>query len=550
MTCNHTESDDTVTGLLHQPIFLLHQRPVWLNLWVLTCMFVGTSVELLIPTMTRLFCFLLGWVCALGAQAQISPHPKLAEAKARYADALTRHDTMALVEAAYDMGKHYRASGDFVTGRQWLLYVLRYREARGPSVGLNKVLVQLTYNGPLPGNEAEAFGYAYRALSNSRRLGHPHSLMSSYALLGGLHHDLATQQPAPPPQPQRMHLDSAAWYWQQAETIALRLNVPLDIAASRYQRARLLMEPAPQRAIPLLNAALRTYLSLKTAQNIVSLYNDLARCHIRLEQLPEARQHLLRADYHTQHGDHVGLEIRLKTQETWAEWHRAAAHWQPAYTYLHVADSLRQAILSDRQRSTLAQLSVAYATNRREILLQQQQTELALRETRLTAQRTYTYLALSGLIVAVVVGGLFYRLSRRNQRISEQNAYLVREQNHRMKNNLQTVAGLLSLQANRMTDADAKRAMEESQLRLQTMALLNRKLYETGHMVSTDLSVVIPDVVRLVLDSYGYQRIEPTYDIADLPLNADQLVPVVLIMNELTTNACKYAFPDHPTPVL
>jgi two-component system, sensor histidine kinase PdtaS len=497
-------------------------------MWLLACL-------LLLPALTV---------------AQPKLHPKLAGAKARYAAAEARHDTLAMVEAAYDMGKHYRASGDFVAGRQWLLYVLRYHETRGPSVALNKVLIQMAIEHSVIGNYPEAFTFAYRALSNSRRLGHRHSLMSSYAMLGSLHYELTQQQSDLPATKRTLHLDSAAHHWQQAEAIALRLNVPLDIAASRYARARLLIGPDPQAAIPLLGQALRIYLTLPQSQNVVSLHTDLADCHTRLGQLPIALRHLRQADSATRYGDFVSVYAQQHTQQAWAEWYRAAGQWPKAYTYLHRADSMRQAMLPDKQRALMAQLNATYEADRREALLRQQQAELALNDARMATQRTYTYLSLGGLLLAAMVGGLYYRLSRRLRRISEQNAHLVREQNHRMKNNLQTVAGLLSLQAGRVTDADAKRVMEESQLRLQTMALLNRKLYETGHMVSADLALIMPDVVSLILNSYGYGALRPTYQIEPLTLSADQLVPLVLILNELTTNACKYAFPDHPDPQL
>ena len=71
----------------------------------------------------------------------------------------------------------------------------------------------------------------------------------------------------------------------------------------------------------------------------------------------------------------------------------------------------------------------------------------------------------------------FYRISVKNHRLSESNALLVREQNHRVKNNLQLVSSLLNLQLNRLTDDATKNVLEETQLRIEVMSVLQRTLY-------------------------------------------------------------------------
>jgi two-component sensor histidine kinase len=143
----------------------------------------------------------------------------------------------------------------------------------------------------------------------------------------------------------------------------------------------------------------------------------------------------------------------------------------------------------------------------------------------------------------------FYRLYRQNQRISRRNEELVREQNHRVKNNLQVVSSLLSLQSNRLADEAAKQAVEESQSRIETMAILHRRLYDSDQLVGVYLNQFVEEVVERVLKSFGCYDVRPKYDIPPLAMEADHALRVGLIMNELATNACKYAFPDNDDPV-
>ena len=488
--------------------------------------------------------------CSAGVIAQPTRHPKLAPAQADFRAASQRRDTLAMAEAAYSMGKHTRASNDFVGGRNWLLYALRIWEKRGPSVDLNRVYVQLASDGPTTGNFPEAFVYANRALSNSRQLNHPHSLMSAHWMLGTLHLWRAKQDLEAPTDQRKTGLDSAAWHLQQAEAIGLKIGKTIDIAGIRNARADLLAESNPAQAIPLWEYALREYTKARKGLGVVYLHHRLSMAFLAVSNRRKAYYHLRTADSVSRRFDDITLEQRMYGQYAWAKWYETTRQWSQAYERLRLADSLRQCVLTTEQRAAIARLNIAYETNRRDKLLLQRETELSVTKQVLIAQQQYTYGAFGLLVLSAVVGGLFYRLGRQNKRISRQNAQLLEEQSHRMKNHLQAISGLLSLQASQVTDADAKRAMEESQIRIQTMALLNRKLGGSDNQPLQNLPELIPEVIRMILRSYGNEAVAVNYQIEQVPISVEQLLPVILIVNELVTNACKYAFPDHPDPAL
>ncbi len=481
--------------------------------------------------------------------------PTVAQAKAQYDLALAKHDILAMADAAYLLGKRCRAEGDYVAGRRWLLYALRIWEPRGPSVELNRVYIQLVGDVSGVSNFPQAFSYAYRALANSRKLDHPHSRMSAFNCLGGLHCGVAAGQAATYSQwagekARKVAADSAVWYYQQAERIAVTQDNPKELAIIRTVKGGMLLDSDPQKAIALLTYALHIYEQQGAYQSQVNTNLALVTAHINLNHLSKAHKHLLAIGGVFRKSNQIDAHIPADVNYAWADWHRASGHWQEAFMHLKMADSSRKAGLTAEQRAVISRLNVAYETERRETMLKTKQAELALQQNRFQEQQRYTVAALGLLLVAVLVGGLFYRLNRENKRISLQNAHLLAEQSHRMKNNFQAISGLLSLQSNRLHDEDARQAIQESGLRVQTMALLNRKLYDTNRLVSLGLPTVIPDLVQAILKSYGYEYIEPAYDLQPVPLHPDQAIPIALIVNELVTNACKYAFPNNPAPAL
>jgi predicted ATPase/two-component sensor histidine kinase len=131
------------------------------------------------------------------------------------------------------------------------------------------------------------------------------------------------------------------------------------------------------------------------------------------------------------------------------------------------------------------------------------------------------------------------------QSLSEREV-LLKEIHHRVKNNLQIISGLLQLQSQSVTDAVMTNILRESQHRIESMSLIHKKLYASSDFGEIDLSDYIPSLASNLLASY---QITPGHialhmEIATVLLNIDQAIPCGLIVNELISNAIKYAFPD------
>lgn len=124
---------------------------------------------------------------------------------------------------------------------------------------------------------------------------------------------------------------------------------------------------------------------------------------------------------------------------------------------------------------------------------------------------------------------------------------LLREIHHRVKNNLAVISSLLGLQAEGVTDEGLRHSLEEMQQRMKSMALVHEHLYQKKDFSRINYKDFIIHVIKELESIYHKQNgtIEIKLNIEDLTLDIDSAIPCSLIINELVTNAYKYAFPDN-----
>lgn len=123
---------------------------------------------------------------------------------------------------------------------------------------------------------------------------------------------------------------------------------------------------------------------------------------------------------------------------------------------------------------------------------------------------------------------------------------LLTEIHHRVKNNLQIISSLLSLQGRKLDDERSKEAIQESQQRVKSIALIHELVYQSGFLSRIDFSIYAKQLVaRLMTVSDPSNRIVLEFDGHETFLNLDTAIPSGLILNELVCNTLKHAFPDN-----
>lgn len=122
---------------------------------------------------------------------------------------------------------------------------------------------------------------------------------------------------------------------------------------------------------------------------------------------------------------------------------------------------------------------------------------------------------------------------------------LLRELFHRTKNNMQVISAMLQLQSLSMSDPKMVKVLFETGNRIKTMSLVHQKLYQAKDLSQINLNNYIKELIELLKDIYNVNgdKIKINLDLEDQLILIDYAVPCGLIINEVVSNAFKYAFP-------
>jgi PAS domain S-box-containing protein len=153
----------------------------------------------------------------------------------------------------------------------------------------------------------------------------------------------------------------------------------------------------------------------------------------------------------------------------------------------------------------------------------------------------------SGLLFTVILRDVTERdrLEAERSRTYAERAVLLKEIHHRVKNNLQVLSSLFYLQAQRADHAAIRRLLDESRGRIQSIALIHEKLYQSERLAQIDFGDYLGDLTRSVLRAIGDQapNVATRIEAANVFVDIEHAIPCALIVNELLSNAMKHAFP-------
>ncbi|OYT13386.1 MAG: hypothetical protein B6I19_05455 [Bacteroidetes bacterium 4572_114] len=276
-------------------------------------------------------------------------------------------------------------------------------------------------------------------------------------------------------------------------------------------------------------------------------------------------------------------DIYLKYSEVYDE----KGDKEMALSYFKLYSRKRNILFNKEKNQALIEQNVKYESEKKdqEIELLNKENEIKELNIKQKSYQLYLSIAIGGLVLIVVViiygryrakqkanillAGQKEQLKKfnteliaKNELISgqkqeiekrvEEKEVMLRELHHRVKNNMQVIYSMLSLQADKLKDKDAISAIEANIHRVWAMALIHHKLYLDENLTQINMPQYINELSTNILETNTNkkQQINIKYDIQNINLEADMAIPLGLIINELLCNALKHAFNDVSSPEL
>jgi two-component sensor histidine kinase len=255
----------------------------------------------------------------------------------------------------------------------------------------------------------------------------------------------------------------------------------------------------------------------------------------------------------------LGLKNKIENYKVAVKIYKQSGNYREAFESLELLKRYNDSLTGENARNKINELDIAYQTEldivyetkkkeKQIALLDLENQNAQLQISRKNRTIIIVSIALALITLLSVILYVIIRKYLKQQKVLakalDEKSLLLKEIHHRVKNNLQLVSSLLTLQGQSITDDIALRAINEGKSRVRSMALIHQDLYQTDNITSVSAQTYFLKLCNELFDTYNIKKdqIKLITHIEPLYLDVDTLIPIGLIINELITNALKYAF--------
>jgi two-component sensor histidine kinase/Tfp pilus assembly protein PilF len=430
--------------------------------------------------------------------------------------------------------------GQFQNAMENYMKSLRIYEGQGDQIGMGSALVSLADVFFYLERYREGVEYGMRAVNIFKELDEKVELLFAYQIVSDNY--LGTEE-----------YDNALAYIDQALNMAKSMGVSqMSMASLHNARGNVLKYHKRY------DEAIEEY---RTSHQIAKEYNSPGGMTATLANISDV--YMRKGDFKSALSfqlqsfeimNEKGLYMnRLENIDNLSTIYKELGDYENALIYREQHQNIRDSVMSLEKDKITKELSTKYQTEKKEELI-------GLQKEKLARQKLVQMLAIGfvGLLLAVLL--LLYRsfkqkkknnilLAETNKKLdikNRENELLLKEIHHRVKNNLQTISSLLSLQSESIRDQSALDAVQESRNRVASMALIHQKLYQRDNLAAIEMRDYFESIGKTIIDSFGEKAHHVALNVSmeNIELDVDTAVPIGLIANELITNSLKYAFSD------
>ncbi len=302
----------------------------------------------------------------------------------------------------------------------------------------------------------------------------------------------------------------------------------------------------PDSAVKYFDKALVLNEKMNNRITIPDLHLGLARAYRMMGDMDKAEHHLnvglKRA--HGVSGHHLsslysfGLELYENMNQP-----------EKALLFARQHNQLEDSINRNENAMMMIRFQAQYETSKKEKELEAARLVLRNRNIILFSLAIIALLAITFMVAFYIQR---QKIKRQNVRLSESNVEqraLMQEVHHRVKNNLQYIVSLLSLQAQTVQNPELSQQIEEIKSRIVTIGIIHQRLYQSQEIPAVELPVFIQELVVNMLKAMRTRVIVMNnLTIDPIRVDIETGISIGLLVNELLTNSVKHAFLNHPAP--
>lgn len=500
-------------------------------------------------------------------------------------------DRNAIAGLLNNIGAIYLKQGDMDKAIEYGLKALKIRQETGEKEGIANSLNNLGFMFSKQGNIARALDYYHQSLKISTEMDDKHGIAFA------LHNIGAGLQ-------RQGELESALDYYRKCLKIREEIKDKNGIASTLTNIGVVYEKRGyTDKALEYYEKALKGYEEAKGSKGIANCLNNIGTIYNNRNELEKALDYYDRAfTIKSEIGDKPGIaRVLTDISKVWIKQGKlnealqasekalilaresgqveyisiAAERLKDIYQKkgdaknalamyeLHV--QMRDSIENQETRKASIRTQFQYEYDKKEAVLKEQQDkEQKLSEEKSSREKITTWSVIIVLALVLIFTVLVYyrlRIARKQKQLIEkqkieverqkelidkknsENELLLGEIHHRVKNNLQVISSLLSLQERSMESGSAKSAIHEGKERVKSMELVHKMLYQGNSFSGIEMNAYVNKLSLGLIESFGIDKkdVELNAGFKPITLDVDTAIPLGLILNELIINSLKHA---------
>lgn len=449
------------------------------------------------------------------------------------------------------MGMVYYNQGEYENALVHYLQALKINEEIGNKNGVSDNLCNIGTVYRTQKKYEKALEYQFKALKMDEDSENKYAIASDHTNIGNIYFDAENYQKAMIYYPKALEVFEELSDKQNTATV---LN---NIGAIYFNRGNF------QAAVENFNRAIKIYEAEGDKMGIAIDLNNIGEVFASQKKYTTAIEYYKKSlSIATEIG---AKDIQKYNYNSLADVSAKMNNYNAAYEYHKSYSDIANTLLNSETTSHINEMAIKYETEEKEkenVLLKEQNTKQNFLNQH---QKEIANYLIMGLITVSLIGLTFFGRSRRKQKEKEnlekivsertselkfknkQQELMLQEIHHRVKNNLQVISSLLRLQGNFKGNKDVNEILNNCNDRIKCMAILHDKLCQANDYSEINSQEYFAELTSYVSKNYDYvtTKTKIKLNLIPLPLHINKLIPCGLIVNELVSNAYKYAFNEN-----